>query len=314
MEQWKIPEKVRQTAALRGELGYAWLAELPQQIAELERQWAIKVGKPVRRGSEAFVAEARTDRGLDVIVKLVIPGIDPMRHELRVLRTAEGRGYARLIRSDENNYAMLLEKLGLPLFELDLPEEQQVQAICATLDEAWRLPPEGPPLPTGAGKAVEMSRTIEAHWNALGRPCLERTVEKALSYSERRRRAFDPAQSVLVHGDAHQWNTLMSPGTVTGFKFVDPDGGFAERAFDLAILMREWGSVMPAGDVMQLARRRCSLLAKFSDVEPQAIWEWGLIQSVWNGFSLLQIGLHQPASVSLTMADAWSTAGDFAAA
>ena len=219
-----IPANVRRNAALIGEPGYTWLAELPRQIAELERRWAIKVGQPVHRGSEAFVAEARTGDGLDVIVKIVVPGIDPMRQELRIVRAARGRGYARLICSDEAGNAMLLEKLGPPLHELHLPEDRQIQIICATLDEAWRTPPEGLSLPTGADKAVEMSRSIEQHWISLGKPCPDRTIERALSYAERRRRAFDPAQSVLVHGDAHEWNTLKSSSVATGFKFVDPDG------------------------------------------------------------------------------------------
>jgi streptomycin 6-kinase len=244
-------------------------------------------------------------------VKIVIPGIDPMRQELRIVRAARGRGYARLICSDEAGNAMLLEKLGPPLHELHLPEDRQIQIICATLDEAWRTPPEGLSLPTGAEKAVEMSRSIEQHWISLGKPCPERTIERALSYAERRRRAFDPAQSVLVHGDAHEWNTLMSSGAAKGFKFVDPDGAFAERAFDLAIPMREWGTVMPAGDVVHLGRHRCSLLAQFTGVEHQPIWEWGLIQCVWNGLLLHRIGLDEPASVSLAMADAWSASGDF---
>jgi hypothetical protein len=92
----EIPEKVRRNAALMGEPGCAWLMGLPDQIIELEQRWAIKVGRPERRGSEAFVAEARTSGGLDVMVKIVVPGIDPMRQELHVLRAAQGFGYARL--------------------------------------------------------------------------------------------------------------------------------------------------------------------------------------------------------------------------
>ena len=100
------------------------------------------------------------------------------------------------------------------------------------------------------------------------------------------------------------------PGSPTGFKFIDPDGAFAEPAFDLAIPMREWGSVMPEGDVVRLGRDRCGLLAKFAGVEHQPIWEWGLIQLVWNGLLLHRIGVVEPASVSLAIADAWSAAGD----
>jgi streptomycin 6-kinase len=308
----EIPEKVCRNAALMGDTGRAWLADLPEQIVELESRWAIKVGQPVRRGSEAFVAEARTSDGLDVIVKIVVPGIDQARQELRILRTAQGAGYAKLIRSDEVNNAMLLEKLGQPLHEFHLPEDGQIQIICATLRDAWMPPPEGHSLATGADKAVELSRIISLHWNSLGRPCSERAIELALSYAERRRRAFDPARSVLVHGDAHEWNTLRAPGSATGFKFVDPDGAFAERAFDLAIPMREWGNVIPQGNLVQRGRRRCDHLTKLTGIAPQPIWEWGLIQCVSNGLLLHRIGLDELASVELAMADAWAASGDFA--
>ena len=306
----EIPEKVRRNGALMGEPGLAWLTGLPRQIAELERHWAIEVGRPARRGSEAFVAEARTSDGLDVMVKIVIPGIDPLRQELRILRAAHGVGYARLIRGDDVANALLLERLGPQLHELHLPEAQRIQIICATLREAWMTAPEGSPLPTGADKAAEASRIIASHRSSLGGLCSERTIELALSYAERRRQAFDPARSLLVHGDVHEWNTLVVPGSPTGFKFVDPDGVFAEPAFDLAISMREWGSVMPEGDVVRLGRDRCGLLAKFAGVEHQPIWEWGLIQLVWNGLLLHRIGVVEPASVSLAIADAWSAAGD----
>jgi streptomycin 6-kinase len=132
----EMPEKVRRKAAAMGETGRVWLAHLPRQIAELERRWAIKVGQPMRHGTEAFVAEARTGDGLDVVVKIVIPGIDPMRQELRVLRAAHGVGYAKLIRGDEIEHAMLLEKLGPQLHEFHFPEDRRIQIICATLCKA----------------------------------------------------------------------------------------------------------------------------------------------------------------------------------
>ena len=169
----ELPEKVRCNAALMSETGCAWLADLPLLIAELERRWAITVGAPVRSGSEAFVAEARTSEGLDVIVKIVIPGIDPARQELRILRTAQGVGYAQLIRSDETNNVLLLEKLGPQLHEFRLPEDRQIQIICATLREAWMPPPEGLPWPTGADKAVEVFShhrvALEFVWKAMFR-------------------------------------------------------------------------------------------------------------------------------------------------
>lgn len=303
---WQLPEKVRRKAVSLGEPGLAWMAGLSAYVAEIEHRWSIKVGQPFHRGTEAFVVEARTLDGQDVVLKVAAPGIDPTRQELRTLRAAQGRGYAKLLRADEGENTLLIERLGTQLHDLGLPHDRQIGLICATLKEAWMKLPDGQSFATGAERAAELARIIEVTWGALGKPCSERTVELALTYAERRRRAFDPAQSVLVHGDAHPWNTLTAPGSGTGFKLIDPDGGFAERAFDLGISMREWGSAMPTGDPVQLGRDRCRMLAEFAGVEQQPIWEWGVVQCVSNGLLLAQIGMRDAASVEFAMADAWA--------
>jgi streptomycin 6-kinase len=203
-----------------------------------------------------------------------------------MLRAAQGKGYANLIRADEDTNTMLLEKLGAQLHELRLPEERQIEIICITLQEAWMASREGLPITTGAEKAIELAHIIESNWSALGKPCSERALELALLYAERRRRAFDPKQSVLGHGDAHQWNTLLAPGSTTGFKFIDPDGIYAEQAFDLGVFMREWGPEIPSGDLLEFGLRRCRLLAQYSGIDQRPIWEWGMIQCVSNGLLL----------------------------
>ncbi len=302
----EIPDKVRRNAAAFGASGLDWLAQLPERIAEIERRWAIQVHRPYANGTEALVAPVSTNDGREAVLKIVMPGIDPARQEIRTLRAANGKGYAKLVRADDEANIMLIEKLGSQLYEPRLGEHRQLKIICDTLREAW-MPSAPGPFATGAEKAAEFAQSIESNWIALGRPCPERTAELALLYAHRRQRAFEPAASVVVHGDAHQWNTLSAPDSPTGFKFIDPDGALAERAFDLAISMREWGSVIPDGDLLQLGRRRCRMLAEFSGVEERSIWEWGYVQCVWNGLLLLRIGVQDSAAVEFAMADAWAT-------
>jgi streptomycin 6-kinase len=219
-----------------------------------------------------------------------------------VLRAANGNGYVKLLRADEPRNVMLLERLGRQLHVLNLPEEKKMAVICAALEKAWMPEPAGPPFATGAEKAAELGGIIDSLWSALGKPCAKRTFDAALSFVERRKNAFDPSQSVLAHGDAHEWNTLQAADG--GFRLVDPDGAFAERAFDLAIPMREWGAVLPQGDLFALAAARCGLLSQLTGVEAQPIWEWSLLQCVSNGLLLLKIGLDAPATVEFAMADA----------
>jgi streptomycin 6-kinase len=189
----QVPEKVRRTAELLGKAGHVWHANLPQHILEIERRWALRVGHPFRNGTEAFVANARTACGQDVVLKMVIPGIDPAHREIRTLRAAMGRGYANLIRADDDRNIMLIERLGPQLQELGLPPDRQIEIICATLHDAWLPLLDGPPFVTATEKAVELARIIESNWSALDKPCSERTIDLALSYAKRRRLAFDPA-------------------------------------------------------------------------------------------------------------------------
>ena len=111
----------------------------------------------------------------------------------------------------------------------------------------------------------------------LGRPCSERVIEVALRFAEARRDGFNPAESVLAHGDPHAWNTLLEPET-NQCKFVDPDGLFIERAHDLSIAMREWSAELLAGDPVALGRKRCALLSHLTGVQESAIWLWGFIE------------------------------------
>src|SRR5947209_13000550 len=202
---------------------------------------------------------------------------------------------------------MLLERLGPLLAELGLPIDQQIQVICATLEQAWMPLPPGLQLVTGAEKASALASYIKKVWSKLGRPCSEKAFAAALRFAKVRRDIFDPATAVFAHGDAHAWNTLQVPNT-HGFKFVDPDGLFIERAHDLSISMREWSAELLAGDPVALGRQRCTLLSRLTGVEDEAIWQWGFIERLVNGLLYKEIGPEENAAEFLAVAEAWADA------
>jgi streptomycin 6-kinase len=292
-----------------GGAGAAWLAGLDDLVRDLAGEWHLSIEQVVPGGTESCVANVRTADGQDAALKIAILGLDPTASELRTLIAAQGRGYARVLRHDAARGAMLLERLGCQLGELGLPLDAQLEAICATLLEAWMPPPEGAAFMTGAEKARNLAEFIATAWRDLGEPCPARVIETACRFADVRRRAFDPATAVLAHGDPHAWNTLTVPGAAPGrFKFVDPDGLFVERAYDLSILMREWGEELLAGDSLVLGRRRCYHLAQLTGVAAETIWQWGLIERTANGLLLLQLGLDQLARESLAIVEAWAAA------
>src|SRR6516164_10204157 len=209
----QLRDKVLRNISAQAEAGACWLEALPSLLGRLETEWNIQVGRLFPNATEAFVSEAVTADGQPVALKIPIPGLVKADRERSLLQTASGRGYVRLLRHDANNGAMLLERLGPKLASLGLPIEDQIRIICRTLQRAWRSLPPGVRYPTGAEKALEMSSYISKAWPRLGRPCSERVIEVALRFAEGRRHGFNPAESVLAHGDTYALNTLPDPET-----------------------------------------------------------------------------------------------------
>jgi streptomycin 6-kinase len=274
-------------------------------LDRLEAEWSIKAGRPFPNATEAFVSEAATADGQPVALKIPIPGLVKAEREQSLLQTASGRGYVRVLRHDANSGAMLLERLGPQLAMLRLPIEEQIRVICQTLQQAWMPMPPGARYPAGAEKAVEMSSYISTAWPRLGRPCSEKVIEIALRFAKARRDAFDPADSVLAHGDPHAWNILLDPKT-SQYKFVDPDGLFIERAHDLSISMREWSAELLAGDPVASGQQRSALLSRLTGVQQSAIWQWGFIERLVNGLHYKEVGPEANAEEFLAVVEAWA--------
>jgi len=303
----QLRDKVTANLAAQGEAGAKWLADLPNVIGRLEAKWHIHVGRTLPNATEAYVAEAVTTDGIDVVLKIPIVGIKKGDREARFLQAAGGHGYVRLLRHDAASGAMLLEKLGMQLAQRRFTIDQQIEIICVTLKHAWMPVLPGVRLTTGAEKANEMASYVASVWSKLGRPCSERAVDVAIKFAAARARAFDPATAVAGHGDAHAWNTLHDPKT-GDYKLVDPDGLFVERAHDLSISMREWSAELLAGDPIALGRRRCALLSRLTGVDADAIWQWGFIERLVNGLQYKEIGPEENAAQFLLVVEAWAEA------
>jgi streptomycin 6-kinase len=111
------------------------------------------------------------------VIKLGMPAHEPFVRELRALDVANGRGYARLLRRDEERGAVLLERRGAPLREAGLSVEAQIEILCATMRRAWVAVPPGAGLEPGARAAVSHLDSVEAAWEELSHPCSERVIE-----------------------------------------------------------------------------------------------------------------------------------------
>jgi streptomycin 6-kinase len=293
-----VPAVVRNKAALAGADG--WLRDLPDLVDTLAREWSITVGPAFDDSTEGLVAQVSFPDGTPAVLKVLIPrsySPDAARHEITVLRLADGEGCARLLRADTDRGALLLERLGPSMHSLGLPIQARHEILCSCASRLWRRRP-GPDcgLPTGADKARWLMSYITRTWAELGRPCSERAVTYALDCAARRLAAHDDSRAVLVHGDVHEWNALAAGA---GFKLVDPDGLLAEPEYDLGVMMREDPHQLLSGDPLSRAR----WLASRCGLDATAIWEWGVVERVSTGLLCTGIGLQPVGRQMLAAAD-----------
>jgi len=283
--QVDVPRRVRERALASGDVGQRWLRELGDVVAELQQVWELQLDAAYRGGTAGYVVAGRDRSGRDVVLKVAMPLDDDevagFARSVAVHRLADGRGCARLLAHDDTRSAMLLERLGPNLDQLGLALDDLLNVVTTTLRSFWRPVARQISLPTGAERAAWLAALIVANWEQLQRPCPRAVIDRAVALCDERAAAFDWERAVLVHGDAHGWNTLTSGDGA--YKFVDPEGVWSEPEQDLGVPMREDNTPLLAGDTSRLVRQRAELLASWCDVDAEAVWQWGYIERVSTG-------------------------------
>lgn len=285
-----VPDLVLQRASRNGAAGRRWLDALPEVLGELSSRWGLELSTPFTGGTSAFVVAATDRTGRPCVLKVAMP-LDRDEHDtfarsVRAHRIAAGRGCAELLAYDMAAPAMLLERLGPNLADLGCTVVEILEAVTATLRSFWRPVTVEDGLRTGDEQARWLARFITATWNELDRPCGRAVIDLAVQLCERRADAFDPQRSVLVHGDAHGWNTLVAGTDV--YKFVDVEGLCSEPEHDLGVAMREYNEPLLEGDTARLVDERAAFLAERCNVDPLVVWEWGFIERVSTGLASLR--------------------------
>jgi streptomycin 6-kinase len=289
----EVPDLVRQRAASLGPAGATWVRTLPDVLADLAARWHVQITGALQGGTAAFIATAVDARGNPRVVKVAMPSSygdtdDEFDRAVTAHRLADGRGCVAMLAHDAGHRALLLERLGPNLHDLGLAVPDVMARVVDTMLAFWRPVPEHVALPTGADKAAWLREFIAVTWTALDRPCDRAVVDLAVRLCDERAAAFDPTTAVLVHGDAHGWNTVLADESTGACKFVDPEGLVAEREQDLAVPMRQYNEPLLQGDTARLVRERAEWLATRSDTDPDAVWAWGHVERVSTGLACLR--------------------------
>jgi streptomycin 6-kinase len=215
-------------ARVRREGHEGWLNELPDLIVELVERWDLQVGVPLSRGpSVSWVASVGKVDGIPAVLKVGMPHREA-RTEAAGLRFFAGRGAVRLLRADEEAFALVEERCqpGSDLWDLPVDEGNQVAADL--LGRLWRT--------ADGTEQIERLSDLAKEWGARI-PRMRRNYPPdlvELGSGLAGELAASQPHLVVLHGDLNPGNVLKSQ---RGWLSIDCKPLVGEPAFDLGALL-----------------------------------------------------------------------------
>jgi streptomycin 6-kinase len=123
----------------------AWMAALPDIVAEFAHRWSLTLGAPFQPGGQtAWVAPASTGAGADLVLKVVRRHTEAT-HEADGLREWNGHGAVRLYASADldDTIGLLIERCIPGTTLAGRPELDQDVVVASLLTRLWREPAPG---------------------------------------------------------------------------------------------------------------------------------------------------------------------------
>jgi len=261
---------------LAGDEGQAWLDRLPAILTRCEERWGVKVGEPVGNLSFNYVATAVRTDGTEVMLKVGLTDEFPSQPE--ALRYFGGHGMAQLLAYDEQDAAMLMERLrpGTLLRTVE-NDEVAISAAADVMRKIWKpLPAEHYPFPTVADWGRGFAR-LRRQYNSGSGPIPTAIFDRAEKlYAEL---SATMAEPVLLHGDLHQDNILAAEREP--WLAVDPKGVIGEPVYETGALLRNfWPDILSAANPKTLMARRIDQLCAELGFERERIHDWAFAQAV----------------------------------
>lgn len=290
-------------AQLLGLQGQQWLECLDEVVRTTLDKFDLIFIKTLHGGSESYLALSQRADGARCVVKVMMPNDHGMVAELTALKAAKGRGYVELIDAIPEQSVLIIEELGAPIATSAFTIQQQLQHMTHALQLSWQAEIDPSALVHGAKKADWLYHHIQHTPTKVAGYVEKALIHTALDHIDLRRSQWREDAFVLVHGDAHEHNTLairqakgqtepqIEPQTEpTRYKLVDPDGLFFEPAYDLGILLRNWIDAYRIAQPAGALTERATWLAQQTQVSPQAMVSWGFVEIVSTGIHLLELG------------------------
>lgn len=272
------PALARNAIGAWGAEGRRWLAELPERVAAVAREWGLDIGAPFAELSYHWVVAATAADGTPAVLKLGPPEPGHLAVEAAALAAFAGRGAVRLLAYDAVRGALLLERAEPGSLARTLVPQRDEAATAAVIGVLRRL---HSPVPAGAPDLPDLTTQGASFDGYLRRypgagPLPRHLVAQAGRLFEEL--CASAPHRVVLHGDLHHDNVLRAAREP--WLAIDPHGVVGDPGYDTGSLLFNPDPDRRDDGLLALVPARVEQLADGLDLPADRVVAWGFVKAV----------------------------------
>jgi streptomycin 6-kinase len=264
-----------------GDKGCAWLKALPSLLAILLKHWHLTNLTPIANLSYNYVVAAQ--QGITPVILKIGCDQKDIQKELITLKAYDGNGCVRLLDSNLEYNALLLEKAIPGTSLIPFFPDRDDEALEHTVTVMRLL--HAAPIPSG----IHLP-TIQEEFKDLYEPDPALNAHHIRKAQELAQHLFATQQKpVLLHGDLHHGNILLSQ---SGWLAIDPKGLIADPAYEVYAFVRN-----PCPEILKprkLVLHRLELFAEYLSIDKQRLHAWVYVRAVLEACWAMKDGQANP--------------------
>ncbi len=277
MSDFHIPDELQRRALdLHGDAGANWLRDLPRLVARYAERWSLTLGPPFADVGYSYVAPGTREDGEPIALKIGFPNLE-LTTEIAALRIFDGRGAIRLIESDDESGALLLERPEPGASLITVADGDQATPIAAAvMRKLWRPVPDDHPFPAVADWQADLG-DLRTRFDGGTGPIPARLVEQAERLSTDL--LASATRMVLLHGDLHHGNILSAQREP--WLAIDPKGVVGDPSYEVGpLLINPFERPSEVPDLDRILARRIAVLSEALGFDRERLRAWGLARAV----------------------------------
>lgn len=273
----QIPKSLSERVErVHGELGRAWLEQLPALINECRDRWSLKLGQPFANLSYNLALPATGSDGVELVLKLGVPCRE-LFTEAAALSVFHGVGAVRLLDHEAPRGILLMERVvpGTPVHKLQ-SEPEATHTAATLMRELWRSPPANHPFTSLAIWFQAFARLRKSFAGGCG-PFPAKLIDKAeRTFAELN---ASTVRTAILHGDLHHANILFS--AKRGWLAIDPKGICGDPGYEIGpFMLNQLRADDSESATMEILKQRLEIFSEDLAVSPSRLAQWSFCHAV----------------------------------